>query len=96
MFKQKTLAVTATRENFAGTKTKLINNDLQNQDKDKDKMEKVKKIIEIRRRLKITNADIAKWFGFRNAKSYSSSTAKKRIDNGIIELYNKMQEIADK
>lgn len=48
-------------------------------------------IKEIKRELKITDADIADMFGYKNSISYSNSARKHHIENGIVSLYNRMK-----
>jgi hypothetical protein len=44
-------------------------------------------IKEIKRELKLTDADIAEMFGYKNAVSYSNSARKHHIESGIVSLY---------
>jgi len=44
-------------------------------------------IKQIKKELRIKNADIAKAFGYVNANSYATSTAKPRLQKGIEWLY---------
>jgi hypothetical protein len=46
-----------------------------------------KPIKQIKKELGIKNADIAKAFGYVNANSYATSTAKPRLQKGIEWLY---------
>lgn len=50
------------------------------------------KIKDVRRILGIKNKDIAKWFGYANVNSYQKSSRKKKVENGIIEVYKKTIE----
>lgn len=55
-----------------------------------------KSIKEIKKELGIGNRDIADAFGYKNAGSYSRSTAKPRIEAGIEWLYSRIKtEIID-
>jgi len=44
-------------------------------------------IKEVKKALKITDTDIAKMFIFKNVLSYRNSSAKVRIEKGIVELF---------
>jgi hypothetical protein len=46
-----------------------------------------KPIKQIKKELGIKNADIAKAFGYVNANSYATSTAKPRLQKGIEWIY---------
>jgi hypothetical protein len=50
-------------------------------------------IKEIKRELRITDADIAEMFGYKNAVSYSNSARKHHIEHGIISLYMKINNL---
>lgn len=47
-------------------------------------MEKIKK------QLNLTNADIARMFGYKDVNSYNNSSRKKYIERGIIALFRLM------
>lgn len=47
---------------------------------------------EVRKALGIDNSWIADKLGFKTKKTYQNSTAKKRFDNLIVELYKKFKE----
>lgn len=49
-------------------------------------------IQQLKKELKITNLDIAKMFGYKNLMSYANSSAKKRIEKGLIEFYNTINQ----
>jgi isopentenyldiphosphate isomerase len=46
----------------------------------------------IKKELGIIDADIAEFFGYKNKISYSNSARKRHIENGIVEIYNRIQE----
>ena len=46
------------------------------------------KYKEIKKELRIIDADIAEMFGYKNKLSYANSTAKKRIEKGLEQFYN--------
>lgn len=46
-------------------------------------------IKDVKRILGISNNDIAKFFGFKNRNTYQASSAKPRIEKGIVEIYKK-------
>lgn len=46
---------------------------------------------EIKKELNLTDAQIAEMFGYKNAISFSTSSAKPRITKGIENLYNKIK-----
>jgi len=48
-------------------------------------------IKEVKKLLNITDADIAEMFNFANANAYRNSSAKPRIEKGIVALYLKIQ-----
>ena len=48
-------------------------------------------IKEIKKRLKITDADIGKMFGYKNASSYYYATRRKDIEQGIVNIYRLVQ-----
>jgi hypothetical protein len=52
-----------------------------------------KPIKQIKKELGIKNADIAKAFGYVNANSYATSTAKPRLQNGIEWLYETIKSV---
>lgn len=43
---------------------------------------------DIKKELKLTNKEIANMFGYKSEDSYKNSSAKKRIEIGIVKLYN--------
>lgn len=49
-------------------------------------------IKEVRKALGIDNSWIAEKLGFKSKKTYQNSSAKKRFDNLIVELYKKFKE----
>lgn len=48
----------------------------------------MKNIAEIRKEYRISNAWLAKVFGYKNVSSYNKSAGKKSIENGVVELVN--------
>lgn len=44
-------------------------------------------IREIKKKLNITDADIAVMFNYKNASSYATSSAKKRVETGLVKFY---------
>jgi len=44
----------------------------------------------VKKALKIKDADIAEMFDFKNVMSYRNSSAKERIEKGIINIYKKI------
>ena len=46
-------------------------------------------IQKVKERLEMTDKDIADAFGYANSNSYASAHRKKKLDNGIIEIYNR-------
>ena len=44
-------------------------------------------LIEIKRELRLTDADIGKMFGYKNYASYYNASRKKHIENGVVKLY---------
>lgn len=48
-------------------------------------------IKEIKKELRITDKDIADFFQYKNTASYCYSTAKPRIEAGIVELYKRIK-----
>lgn len=54
------------------------------------------KYKEIKRRLKITNEDVAEMFGYKNLSAFTTSTAKPRIEKGIEVLYQRIVEQLEK
>ncbi len=49
-------------------------------------------IWDVKRELKITDVEISKMFGFANLGSYNTSSAKKRYESGIVELFKLMKK----
>ncbi|MEC7753813.1 MAG: hypothetical protein VYB44_07270 [Bacteroidota bacterium] len=49
-------------------------------------------IKEIKKKHKLTDANLADIFGYKNAVSYTTSSAKKRIERGIEQLYGIIKE----
>lgn len=49
-------------------------------------------IKEVKKALGLKDADIARFFGYKNNNSYLNSSRKKHIENGVIEIYKKSQE----
>ncbi len=47
-------------------------------------------IKDVKKALKIKDADIAEMFDFKNVMAYRNSSAKARIEKGIIQLYIKI------
>lgn len=45
---------------------------------------------EIKRKHNLTDAEIAEMFGYKNVSSFSTSSAKKRIERGIENFYNRV------
>ena len=45
------------------------------------------KLIEIKRKLNIGDAEIGEMFGYKNYSSYYNAARRKHIENGIIKLY---------
>ena len=41
----------------------------------------------ILRHLKIDNSKVAEWFGYKNAGSFANSSARPRIIQGVVRLY---------
>lgn len=50
---------------------------------------------EIKRKLKLTNSDIAKMFGYKNMIAFTTSSAKKRIEKGLENFYNHSKKLED-
>lgn len=44
-------------------------------------------IKEVKKALKITDADIAQWFGYRDRNSYYNSVRRERIEKAIVTIY---------
>lgn len=44
-------------------------------------------IREVKKALRITDADIAKWFGYTNRDSYYNSVRRERIEKAIVTIY---------
>lgn len=42
---------------------------------------------DIKRELKLTDADIGKMFGYKNYASYYNSARRKHVENGIMQFY---------
>lgn len=53
----------------------------------------MKELKEIKRELGLTDADIGKIFGYKNAHSYYQSARRKHIEAGVVELYKKIKEL---
>jgi len=49
-------------------------------------------INDVKRKLGLSNSDIAEMFDYKDANSYSNSARKKSIDNGIVAVYLKTIE----
>ena len=49
-------------------------------------------INDVKKKLGISNSDIAEMFDYKGANSYSNSARKKSVDKGIIAVYNKTIE----
>lgn len=49
-------------------------------------------INEIKKKLEISNSDIAEMFDYKDANSYSNSARKASIDKGIVAIYNRTIE----
>lgn len=49
-------------------------------------------IQKLKEELSLTDADIAKMFGYANANSYANAKRKTKLDAGIIELYKRIEE----
>lgn len=47
----------------------------------------MKTFNEIKKELDLTDAKMAEIFGFKNASSYSHSSAKKRYEDAVVKLY---------
>lgn len=52
-------------------------------------------IREVKQILKITNKDIAKFFGYKSRNSYQASSAKKKIEKGIVEIYKRTKAYSE-
>ena len=50
-------------------------------------------ISDVRRDLKIDNAKIAAMFGYSSKKAFENSSAKKRIEAGIVDIYTRTKEV---
>lgn len=48
---------------------------------------------ELKKELGLSNADIAKFFQYKNRNSFTTSSAKKRIENGLCEFYSFIKKI---
>lgn len=48
-------------------------------------------IKEVKKALRIKDADIAEIFGYKNAVSYRNSERRNHIENGIVEIYKLTQ-----
>ena len=45
-------------------------------------------IKDLKRKYQITDTDLAKWFGYKNANSYrNAKDGKKRLDEGLVKFY---------
>ena len=53
-------------------------------------------INDVKKKLGLSNADVAEMFGYKEANSYSNSARKKNIDNGIVSVYTKTIEKIEK
>ncbi|BFP39507.1 hypothetical protein FGF1_03520 [Flavobacteriaceae bacterium GF1] len=49
-------------------------------------------INEVKRKLNLSNSEIAEMFDYKDANSYSNSARKKSIDKGIVAIYKKTIE----
>lgn len=49
-------------------------------------------IKQIKKELGITDKDIAEFFQYKNTPAYSQSSAKPRIEAGIVAIYKKVQD----
>lgn len=49
-------------------------------------------IKQIKKELRLTNEDIAKFFGYKNKASYYHAARRKDIEAGIVEIYNRTVE----
>ena len=49
-------------------------------------------IKDVKKALKITDKDIAEWFGYKSAVSYRNAERKKNIEDGIVELYKRIKK----
>lgn len=47
----------------------------------------MKDFKELKKKLRLSNADIAKMYGL-NVSSYNNSTAKKKYENALLQFYN--------
>ena len=52
-------------------------------------------IKQIKKDLGIDNKHIAKMFGYKNTSSYSNSSAKKRIEGGLVAIVKLIKKIND-
>lgn len=53
-------------------------------------------INDVKKKLGLSNSDVAEMFGYKDANSYSNSARKKSIDNGIVAIYKKTIEKIEK
>ena len=53
-------------------------------------------INEVKRKLNLSNSEIAEMFDYKDANSYSNSARKKSIDKGIVSIYKKTIEKIEK
>lgn len=53
-------------------------------------------IKQIKQTLNLTNANLADMFGYKTADAYMNSSAKPRLEKGIVKLYKKIKEQPEK
>lgn len=51
-------------------------------------------IKELKKKLNITDSDIARMFGYKTKQSYYYSSARERIEDGLVEFYHKAKKEA--
>lgn len=55
----------------------------------------MKTIKQIRKEYGISNGFIAKMFGYKNVNSYNRSSKKKKVENGICSIVEKVEKKSD-
>ena len=72
-----------------------LTKDRYNKQRIKLQIKKIKKMDEfkkIKKNLNLTDSDIAKMFGYKNANVFRNSSRKKHIENGIVEIEKKIKK----
>ncbi len=63
-----------------------------NQDHSAEKLNSPQTIKQVKALLEIDNAKIAKYFRFSSTAAFENSSAKKRFESGIIQIFNRTRE----